>query len=229
MSFVKAAALILLVLGTFGVHGQTDESPEDGNPPNWCRNGHFPGYKTEFRVSRITGAKNSRSYFYKDGGKCPEGNDCREIAYVIAGDEVIIAKTYGEFSCAWFQPKKGNATVGWIKTVDLAGIEIVERDPKIDMWAGSWVYGSSNIEIRRARGNELLVSGNAFWHGFGDNIHIGEVAERGRPSGNRLKLGGADEYDCRVQMQLIGRYLIVSDNRQCGGVNVTFDGVYRKK
>jgi len=142
---------------------------------------------------------------------------------------VIIAKTYGEFSCAWFQPKKGNETVGWIKTIDLAETEPVEQRPKIDAWAGNWKFGSNDLKIRTAGVNELLVSGNAFWQGFGDNIHIGEVGERGTPSGNRLKLGGADEYDCRVQIQMVAPFLIVSDNRQCGGANVTFNGVYTKK
>jgi len=34
---------------------------------------------------------------------------------------------------------------------------------------------------------------------------------------------------CRATLRLVGPYLLVDDNNDCGGANVTFDGVYRKK
>ncbi len=38
-----------------------------------------------------------------------------------------------------------------------------------------------------------------------------------------------DEEGCRVRMQRIGPWLLVSDNDGCGGAAVTFTGLYRRK
>jgi hypothetical protein len=38
-----------------------------------------------------------------------------------------------------------------------------------------------------------------------------------------------DEYDCAADFTLLGKYLVVTDNSNYGGVNVRFDGVYTKK
>jgi hypothetical protein len=34
---------------------------------------------------------------------------------------------------------------------------------------------------------------------------------------------------CKLTLRLVGDFLVADDNGECGGVNVTFDGVYRKK
>jgi len=38
-----------------------------------------------------------------------------------------------------------------------------------------------------------------------------------------------DEYDCKVKMRRFADYLLVEDNRMCGGANVRFTGAYRRK
>ena len=43
-----------------------------------------------------------------------------------------------------------------------------------------------------------------------------------------LALGDADDI-CKMTLRLVGEYLIADDNGECGGMNVTFDGVYRRK
>jgi hypothetical protein len=97
-------------------------------------------------------------------------------------------------------------------------------------WLGKWRYYDNSIEISKSGAGELAVKGNAFWQGLGDNIHIGELDHKAKPTGNILKLGENEtsEYDCKVTMRLLGKYLIASDNNNCGGANVTFSGVYRK-
>jgi hypothetical protein len=45
-----------------------------------------------------------------------------------------------------------------------------------------------------------------------------------------MKFGdGADELDCQVTMQLVGKLLVVGENLHCGGANVSFSGVYPRK
>ncbi len=62
---------------------------------------------------------------------------------------------------------------------------------------------------------------------MGDNIHTGEVEFEAAPNGNFLTLEENEDL-CSVTLRLVGDYLVVSDNLKCGGVNVTFNGVYRK-
>ncbi len=38
----------------------------------------------------------------------------------------------------------------------------------------------------------------------------------------------ADELDCKVAFVLLDKYLVATDNNQCGGVNVSFSGVYSR-
>ena len=85
------------------------------------------------------------------------------------------------------------------------------------------------LDIRRgAKAGALAVEGQAFWRGLGDNIHTGEVSFEAAPAGNVLTLK-EDEDLCAVTIRLVGEHLVVSDNLKCGGHNVTFNGVYRRK
>ena len=202
----------------------------DGNPENFCRNGAFPRESREYRLARITGKKGERVYFYGDEREdCPAGRDCRLKSYVIPGDEVIVSRTFGAYACGWFQPAKGSETVGWIKSESLEMLE-PKPDPAENEWLGEWRFYDNSIVIAKSRAAGLLeVTGEAFWKGLGDNVHVGELDHRAKPSGGILKLGeGDDEADCKVTMQLVGSFLLVSDNLNCGGANVTFSGVYRK-
>ncbi|QQS42336.1 MAG: DUF3298 and DUF4163 domain-containing protein [Acidobacteriota bacterium] len=198
----------------------------EGNPPNWCRNGHFPSRADEFSIFKVNGDNKTRAYFYGDDGDCPNGANCRKKAYVIGGDEIITAGTYGDFVCAWYQPAKGSETVGWIRMGD---VRPGYGDEGPASWTGRWEGQGNDITIESIGAGRLSVKGNAFWKGVGDNIHIGEIDDAGTPVDNVLNLGGSDEYDCRVKMTRIGKYMIVTDNKQCGGVNVSFDGVYLRK
>lgn len=221
---------LLMIFGfllTEQVFGQIE-----GNPENYCRNGFFPRESSVYQMAKIIGKKGDRIYFYGDErDDCPSGKNCRLKSYVIPNDEVIVSRTFGNFACVWFQPKKGSETVGWIEVDKFELIE-TNQNPDLKNWLGEWRYYDNSIVISKSKTPDLLdIKGNAFWKGLGDNIHIGELDDTSKPSENKLKLGENDtsEYACKVSMQLVGKYLIASDNLNCGGANVTFSGVYRKK
>lgn len=221
LSLLKSIALLLLI--PFAALAQDDS----GNPENWCRNGFFANEK-EFRIAKIVGAKNAKVYFYgDDSDDCPNASlaKCKLKSYLIAGDEVVVSKTYGNFVCSWFQPAKGSETVGWIP---LDNLEITKPDfnPPIAKWLGTWNLHSNSITIKNEGVGNLKVEGEAFWKGLGDNIHTGEIGGSTKPVGNQITL---NDDICKVTLTLIGDYLIANDNLQCGGANVSFDGVYRKK
>jgi hypothetical protein len=224
-------AAFLIIAGGFFL-AATVFAQKEGNPENFCRNGFFPDESQTYKLAKITGKTGARIYFYGDErDDCPQNKNCRLKRYVIPNDEVLVSRTFGNFACAWFQPKKGGETVGWLALENVefkpAAAKIVAGD-----WLGKWRFYDNVIEIKLGKeSGTLVVAGDATWKGFGDNVHVGEIEETVvAPLGNTFKIGEEDdnEYACRASMQMIGKYLIVSDNMKCGGANVTFSGVYQR-
>lgn len=201
-----------------------------GNPDNICRNGYFPRESTNYRLAKIKGAAGDRIYFHGDDNeRCPDDQACRLKTYVIPGDEVIVSRTFGKFACSWFQPRKGEGTVGWIETDRLAWQGDM-RAPAMRDWLGEWrAYDDHVIRISKSKAAGMLaIKGEATW-GSGSRTHTGELDHDAKPSANEMKFGdGTDELDCQVTMHLVGKLLVVGDNLHCGGANVSFSGVYQK-
>lgn len=228
MKISKIVFLPVLLLFSISVFAQLD-----GDPENWCRNGLFPRENVDYMLGKIKGKKGEKIYFYSDFEEdCPNNKNCRLKSYVIPNDEVIISRKFGNFACAWFQPKKGSETVGWIPLGKLDFISSAQSAGKA-AWTGKWKFYDSDINIAATGKTDVYkITGNAFWHGLNkDNIHIGDLDGEAKLAETILKYGedDADEYACKVTMRLLDRFMIVSDNNNCGGVNVSFSGVYRKK
>ena len=223
----RAAARPLLPLLLLLCCAAPAAAQADGNPPHWCRNGAFPSDSDQFRVAQVRGRRGERAYFHKDDDGCPAaGAKCRERAYLVAGNEVVVSRTYGDFACAWYQPARGPERVGWIETARL-DLSAAAARPAPARFVGQWTHYENFIDLRPGRGaGRLKVEGQAYWHGLGDNVHVGELAGEVAPSGHTFVY---EDDTCRVTARLVGAYLVVSDNKQCGGVNVSFDGVYRKR
>ena len=212
--------------------GSSARAQDEGIPANWCRNGVFARDSKEFGLARVEGEKGARVYFYGEDEGCPgPAAKCRQKAYLVPGDEVITSRTFGDWVCAWYQPARGSETVGWLAADRLASFETPATPPLVS-WLGTWEFYDDEVRLSRGRAaGTLSVAGEATWVGVNPaNAHVGELSGEAAPAGGVLTLSdGEDEYDCRATLRLVGPYLVVSDNKQCGGVNVTFDGVYRKK
>ena len=160
----------------------------------------------------------------QDDERCPESEGCMRKAYVIEGDEVLVNKIEGDWACAWYQGKK-RETVGWIVLENLA--PAADPLPASTDWLGSWKARAGSITIEQP-GQEpgLHVTGDATW-GSGASTHIGQIDATLKPQGRyAMTRDGDGKYDCAVEYTRIGRFLIVDDNNNCGGMNVSFDGVY---
>jgi len=218
--------LLAVYCAAAGARGQE----AGGNPANWCRNGAFTRDSKGFGLARVKGEKGSRVYFYGEEEGCPgPAAKCRQKAYLVPGDEVVTSRTFGDWVCAWYQPARGTETVGWLAADRLDAVATAENAP-LASWLGTWNFYDNSLRLSRGRRVDVLsVSGDATWQGVNPgNVHVGELSGQGTPVDNVLKLG-EDPEDCQATLRLVGTYLLVSDNRQCGGVNVTFDGVYRKR
>jgi hypothetical protein len=198
------------------------------NPPNSCREGFFTRESDTFRVGTVTKARTN--FFADDRDDCPAGKNCAAKAYLVSGDKVVVSRTLGDFVCSWFVGVRNSGRAGWLRTSDL---NIVEPPAKVPLsaWLGDWDYYDNRITFTNNKlSGYLNVTGNAVWKGLGDNVHVGELDDRAQPKGNVLKCGEAetDGYACLATMRLIGEFLVVADNMNCGGANVSFSGVYKR-
>lgn len=167
-------------------------------------------------------------------------------AYVVAGDVLVASEVRGNFTSVTFVTPNGRTRSGWLESAGL--IRIAEGKN----WQGVWKAWESEIKLvpGRIRGT-LHVEGSATWGGHDPErvarggVHVGEFGVDVRANGDRIAFsvdesagagalappfGDAPEerYRCRVQLRLLGPYLLAHDNNACGGANVTFTGVYRR-
>jgi len=222
---VRIAALLSALLLATPAFAQLQ-----GNPDYFCRGGYFPRESKTYRLATIKGAAGERAFFHDDGTeKCPADPACRLKTYVIASDQVIVSRTLGKFACSWFQPRKGHGTTGWIESDRLSWAGSIPPPVERD-WIGVWRDNSSVIRIKRAKKKgELDIEGEATW-GSGDHAHTGNLDHTAKPSGDAMTFADAEvEGGCAGEMQLVGKFLIVGDNLNCGGANVSFSGVYQKR
>ncbi len=170
---------------------------------------------------------------------CPNASpECREKAYLIPGDEVIVIGGTADFVCAGYVGRNGNGDYNWLPR---AALVFVQEQPAIESrdWIGKWRRGEGQ-EIRISQipsSGKLKIEGNATW-GQGSYTHVGELDAEVAPNGASLSFGmgefgtlsyeEADEADCRVRMRHLGPYLLVKDNLKCGGANVSFSDMYRR-
>ncbi|MEM6430344.1 MAG: hypothetical protein AAF708_13970 [Deinococcota bacterium] len=200
------------------------------NPAEWCRSGHFalPSEAAGFSLARIT---TPRSHFYGDettAGRagCPSDDPTCQLPSYVIQDDIVVAngKTYGQFSCVRYVASTAQSTTGWLET---ASLEPTRVTPSPDAWQGSWsTYDNTLVVSKSTLDRGFIVEGEAYWHGL-NTVHIGEIVARAEPFDNQLVLFGA--YDCQLNLTLLQDYLIAQDNKRCGGMNVTFDGVYTRQ
>ena len=223
---LPAREILLALLMLACISTKISAQNVNGNPANWCRNGLFPSDEAEFKLAQVRGIKGSQIYFLNDTDGCPSAEaKCRTKSYLIPGDQVVVSRRYGSWMCSWYQPRKGSETVGWLPVESLV-ISKQAASPALEKWIGQWKNDDQSLNIRRdSQSGFLMVKGDAIWRGAGDNVHVGSVEARSLPQGNELIL---IEEECRVTLKLVGDYIVASDNSECGGMNVRFNGVYRK-
>jgi hypothetical protein len=241
---VKAAAIVLL--GFAGADPSFAESAE-------CL--HF-GYELENletesavslgRINNLSPRVNfvKREAFQKG---CPNSSAaCKDKAYLVPGDEVIISGSSGDFVCASYADRKGMVTEGWLPRAAIALVEGTSVGQS-DGWIGHWRSGpEQTIVIEAGAGQgKLKIRGDATWGASNPErvkrgaVNIGSLEGEAAAKAGNLSFGmgengtlpyeEADKFDCRAQMRRLGSYLLVKDNGMCGGHNVTFTGIYRRR
>jgi hypothetical protein len=153
---------------------------------------------------------------------------------VPAGNPVAVGRQDGDWTCV----SHYGSGYGWMLSSRLQPLQ-PDLHPPAAAWTGTWTpLGLRNqprdavtklvISAGKAPGS-LKVAGEAYWFGAvvkGERVvHDGAVEGEAQTTENRLRI---TEGGCEVNLSLVGGFLNVQDNRECGGMNVTFTGVWQK-
>lgn len=178
----------------------------------------FDGFSADGKLAEVT--RPTVGYY-----GCESGKDCLP-AKLAAGDVVAPYHADGDWTCAYIQQRDG-AGPGWVKTSDVRDIP-ADTAPPLGAWAGTWANGLGRIRIAASNG-KLHLTGEAEWHGPGGVVHTGDFEGDAAPQGNHLHFVEAGADTCTVDLTSIGRYLVANDNDRCGGMNVRFWGIWKRK
>lgn len=220
--------LLVILLATSLISSHATAAEDDG----FCRNGGFPSEQSSFALGKVIGS--GHLDLLTDMNGCPSSTKkCNGFGYVLPGDVVITGRTQGAYVCA-FYPNRSGGSAGWVEKVRLSPMPI-DTKPALKDWAGRWKDGDNELVISLSHG-QLHVKGDAYWPSANPSPqdapggpNIGSVDASAQPDGNKLQLSeGSDADSCKVTATLLGTRLMVDDNNDCGGMNVTFRGVYQR-
>jgi hypothetical protein len=217
----------LFVMLALGLAAPASAEDDDGT----CRNGGFPMENAKFGVAVVKGA--GRAYLLYDMDGCPAiSTRCQKVGegYILPGDKVATGRAMGDYVCAYY-PSRDGGSAGWVEKSRLRPLPI-EAKPLPSTWLGAWSdEGNPAMSITQEQGS-LHVVGESYWPGRSRRKewplgwpHTGEI------DGTLTLLGNRASYDddgCKIELTLVGDFLVAADNRECGGANVNFDGVYRR-
>ena len=143
------------------------------------------------------------------------------------GTPVLIYRGSGDWTCGYFSTYSGGGPA-WISRDELR-VAPYNLQPPLNAWAGIWVGGEDRVSIRAGEKPEMLrLEGSAQWHGAADNTHFGGTKGTATPDGNRLHFVESGPSGCIIDMTLLGRYIVASDNGLCGGLNARFQGIWKR-
>ncbi|GGA24916.1 hypothetical protein [Dyella nitratireducens] len=198
-----------------------------------CANGDFASDQATLGLAKVIGQGHLN--FMLDADGCPsKPASCAGWGYVLPGDVLITSNTHGTHVCAFYPNSKGG-TAGWVEQARLSPLP-VDKNPPLRAWAGLWKDGDDTIRLS-LQTDHLVAEGHAFWPSANPSAdvapggpNVGDFNGQSKPNGNVVAFSEGDaDYSCHVTLRLIGDVLVVSDNTNCGGMNVRFDGVYRRR
>ncbi len=197
--------------------------------------------------------KNQRLPFYQNRTEktphCPaEVDRCQLKAFLVPGDLVLAGPAMDSFICAHFiapnarlVKEQFRETIGFLPLSELK--EIPRSSNAGSAWLGTWRRSAeAEIKIEPEAGGKLKILGSATFGALDPArvrrgaVNLGELEGTvAQPRTNVIAIGdgwdgsqpmGDDRSECRARLRLFAPYLVVEDNGGCGGINVSFTGVY---
>jgi hypothetical protein len=231
------AAIALWLLSAFAP-AIAEEKPSD------CLGIDFDAHRPA-AIAKIAADK-ARVNFVKSAWQdaaCPAATDaCTETASLVPGALVLTGKSSAAFICATYQSADDseknltqNLTNGWLPSASLAPVAPAAAPVSSD-WIGGWVHAGAEIDISDAANGGFTIHGEAIVRAAQDT-HNGVVDATAKPEqgivafadDGRVDFDKAGADACLMRMRRAEALLVVEDNGNCGGADVSFTGFYRKK
>lgn len=177
------------------------------------------------------GAGQARVYLYNRVQHCPNDQPCasRQKAYLVSNDVVFAGPPNQGFRCAYYGSVSGKIIAGFIPVENLEAL--FEDDAlSIDFVVGTWKHESDSIVIKAAAPGRISGDGQAYYQ-TAETVNEGGFSAQAPIAARQKELvfkEGNDESSCTVKLHRRGPYLIASDNGNCGGLNVSFNGIYAR-
>jgi hypothetical protein len=251
MRRVAVFAILLLTAAMPAMARAQDAAAADCNPvPDLIFKGAEPSL-------RQVGTGAPRVHFVLDGTVhpgCPNATAaCAAKPFLVPGDSVVVTGSRGDYACATYTSPASPAviTAGWLpRTALVAPATVMDADAGASsVWLGDWRSGpEQRIRIARTPDDRIMLDGEATFGATDPDrvkrgaVNTGDFAATVALAGGHLAFLVGDDgkplpYDaqrakdetlCGLRLWRTGPYLVVADNLQCGGNNVTFTGVYRR-
>lgn len=189
------------------------------NETEQCRAQTFATLSKSYRLAEIQ----TETPLLRDWNQCPEAGiakcaSSKKLAKV--GTPVVVAKQYKDWSCIGIATPDGYDEAAWVLTTTLNFVET-----PVTQWEGVYRFGENEITLSRDSGmDELKVQAKLFWHGSGSKYE-GTFNGQAKPIDDTLDIV---ELRCTVAIRKVGSFLLVHDNRGCGGLNVRANGIYTR-
>lgn len=143
------------------------------------------------------------------------------------GTPVFIYREQGRWTCGYFSGRKG-AGPAWIRS-DALRVVPYDEHPVLSEWVGTWTGGENRVVIRTGEmPGALHLNCKAVWHGLGNDAHFGDMKGNASPTGNHLHFVENGPKSCVIDMTLLNRYILASDNELCGALNARFQGICKR-
>ncbi len=200
------------------------------------------------KISLASIRKGERVHFVKGASEqngCPAAGEaiCQRKDYLVGGDQVLVSASAGDFSCAEYVNAKGLVRAGWLPTAFVVTAPVTKPESFVGSWQGN-VEQAITIKAGKQKGT-IDLHGDATFGALdpervkSGGVNAGSFKATLRPEGDTLSFTDSgsrtlaydkgDQYACRIRMRRLGEFLLVEDNHNCGGNNVSFTGDYRRK
>lgn len=181
---------------------------------------------------------------------CPSlETSCQLPSFVVGGDRLLVSSVNAKnMACVHYFSKAGKLSSGFVDANGLGATS--NSDAKLSSRAGlgAWSNGNTGlIEIKPGSDDYVVITGEinrgppsfnsgslngpAFLSnkddgksvGYADDHYDGTMPPTSPPDNS------AASFSCKARLRLMGDFLIVDDNDNCGGHGVMFTGLYKKK
>jgi len=189
-----------------------------------------------FKVSAA--ANEPRVYFYSRPNNCKDLKSCsaRRQTYLVPADVVFGGPADRGFRCAYFGSAKGTLIAGFLPDRNLQPIT-GEDGLSAGFLIGNWQMSPglrlapNTIKITSAGSEKVNASGKAYYQ-TAQTVNEGSFGSDGvtvKPGVKEVVFReGSGDVACEVTVRRRGPYMVVQDNGNCGGLNVSFEGIYVK-